>query len=271
MCPHLGYPKEWLPALMGAHATGTLYAESKDGLTFVKPSLGIVEWNGSTANNIVLDAGSNDYNRGVFLDTHEKNASRRFKLFGGVNIPYVKPPGSTLRSAVSKDGKHWTDLTSAASMDVAGDTANNALWDADLGTYLAFSRRHCGSEACKVKEEGDRRETISKSKTFLGGWVNATECAHGEGGYELYSIAPFRTASWAAGLYFGVGSFYATAKPEGRVFCELMTSADHGSSWTRLAPHKEFIPHSADGSGAANWDSHSAWLDLTCAQPLLIW
>ena len=101
MCPHLGYPKEWLPALMGAHATGTLYAESTDGVLFVKPSLGIVEWNGSTANNIVLDAGSNDYNRGVFLDTHEKNASRRFKLFGGVNIPYVKPPASTLRRATS--------------------------------------------------------------------------------------------------------------------------------------------------------------------------
>jgi hypothetical protein len=73
-----------------------LYAESADGLVFTKPALGIVSWNGSTANNIVLDAGSQDYNRGVFLDRHEANASRRFKLFGGINQPPVVP--RTLKS-----------------------------------------------------------------------------------------------------------------------------------------------------------------------------
>jgi hypothetical protein len=264
-CPHLGYPAKWLPAVMGEVRTATLYAESEDGLTFNKPNLGIVSWNGSTANNIVLDAGANDYNRGVFLDLHDTNVSRRFKLFGGIDLPPDTPTGSpptTLRTAVSKDGKVWMDHTSAASMDVAGDTANNALWDPQLKKYLAFSRRHCMSDACHINTEGQRRETRSTGTEFLGGWSNATECAHGEGSkiwYEMYSLTPFRSPEWAAGLYFAVGSFYADGTPEGRVYCELMTSADFGASWTRLAPHKEFIKHSVDGVYPAGWDSHTCF------------
>ena len=46
-CPHLGYNRDWLPSIMGEHRTATLYAESTDGLAFIKPNLGIVSWNGS--------------------------------------------------------------------------------------------------------------------------------------------------------------------------------------------------------------------------------
>jgi hypothetical protein len=69
---------------MGKERTATLYAESADGVMFLKPNLGVVSWNGSSENNIVLDAGAMEGNRGVFLDLHgDTNTSRRFKLFGG--------------------------------------------------------------------------------------------------------------------------------------------------------------------------------------------
>ena len=266
-CPHLGYNRDWLPSIMGEHRTATLYAESTDGLAFIKPNLGIVSWNGSKSNNIVLDAGAYDYNRGVFLDDHDQNISRRFKLFGGVRhrCPDTGVASTSLHTcmvtAVSRDGQHWTDITSANSMSVAGDTANNALWDQDLGQYLAFSRRHCASDACHIKTEGNRRETRSTSQTFNNDWTNATECAHGEGGesYEMYSLTPFRSEAWRTGLYFAVGSFYAESAAEGQVYCELMTSGDYGASWQRLAPHKDFIPHSANGSYPMGWDSHTCY------------
>lgn len=191
-CPHLSYPAEWLPAVQGAHETATLYAESADGLVFTKPNLGIVSWNGSTSNNIVLDAGSQDYNRGVLLDLHETNLSRRFKLFGGINSPACSPtPGCNhLFTVVSADGKVWTDRASAASMHVAADTANNVLWDDDLQEYIAFTRRHCTDktkDGCDETDYGERREARSTSKTFLGGWSNATQCAHGEAGVSCES------------------------------------------------------------------------------------
>jgi hypothetical protein len=69
-CPHLGYPAKWLPSIMGKEQTATLYAESADGVAFLKPNLGVVSWNGSSANNIVLDAGAMEGNRGVYLDLH---------------------------------------------------------------------------------------------------------------------------------------------------------------------------------------------------------
>ena len=266
-CPHLGYPVKWLPAIMGEQRTATLYAESSDGITWIKPKLGIVSWNGSKANNIVLDAGAWEGDRGVFLDPHDTNASRRFKLFGGINLHPVHPVGAatTLRTAVSADGKTWTDYTSAASMNVAGDTANNALWDDSKKQYLAFSRRHCMTDTCHLNSEGQRRETRSTATDFLGGWSNATECAHGTYTDEMYSLAPFRSPEWVAGLYFAVGSFYADTVPCGRsgpcglVYCELMTSVNFGASWTRLAPHKEFIMHSADGVYPVGWDSHTCY------------
>ena len=49
---------------------------------------------------------------------------------------------------VSADGKVWEDLTLATSMDVAADTANNALYDPDIKKYIAFSRNHCTNTAC---------------------------------------------------------------------------------------------------------------------------
>ena len=80
MCPHLGYNYTTMK-FDGSNLALTYYAESSDGVAWDKPDLGLVEFLGSTKNNIVLNTNS-DPNRGVFLDVHETNASRRFKMFG---------------------------------------------------------------------------------------------------------------------------------------------------------------------------------------------
>ena len=139
-------------------------------------------FNGSTANNIILDAGDVDGNRGIYLDPHESNASRRFKLFGGMNASGNATACSwavrSLVTAVSRDGIHWTDWKNVSEMNVAADTLNLVLWDSELSRYLAFTRRHCDLEAdegkyChgKLKEWGVRREirSVSLSSDFFGG------------------------------------------------------------------------------------------------------
>ena len=202
---------------------------------------------------------------GAFIDPHETNRSRRFKMIASINrTGAVYNPDEnnqyTLTTAVSADGKRWTDITNASSMRVAADTANNALYDGHLGMYLAFSRRHCSNcdvttceASCGMGTWGVRRETRSLSEAFLGGWSDAIECAHGETPvtYEMYSLTPFRSEHWRPGLYFAVGSFYQKSHilpngsnvmaPTGYVFCELMVSGNFGANWTRLAPHKQVI------------------------------
>lgn len=82
-----GHNRSSAPPLSGAsyRRTATMYAESVDGKNWSQPHLGQVPWphmNSSRNNNIAFGSGTSDANRGVFLDPHEKNASRRFKAFG---------------------------------------------------------------------------------------------------------------------------------------------------------------------------------------------
>ena len=82
----------------------------------------------------------------VYKDMREPNASRRFKLFGGMNASGNATACSwavrSLVTAVSRDGIHWTDWKNVSEMNVAADTLNLVLWDSQLGRYLAFTRRH---------------------------------------------------------------------------------------------------------------------------------
>ena len=73
--------------------------------------------------------------------------------------------------------------------------------------------------------------------------------------FRRYGLVPFRSASWRAGLYFAVGSYYDQASPSGRVYCELLVSSNYGANWTRLAPHQAFIPLGNDTA----FDSHTCY------------
>ena len=58
------------------------YATSPDGLTWTKPQLGLVEFEGSGANNIVLRGTCG---AGVIDDTRETISQRRYKMLYGGN------------------------------------------------------------------------------------------------------------------------------------------------------------------------------------------
>lgn len=91
--------------------TALAYAESRDGIHWTKPPLGLVEWNGSTANNLFFQFGSGDFRalalqrtglpaRGrdgkgsgfltnadgftVVRDDHEPDPAKRYKLFANM-------------------------------------------------------------------------------------------------------------------------------------------------------------------------------------------
>jgi hypothetical protein len=270
MCPHPGYPAEWRAASNHEQRTVTCLAESTDGLTnWQKPSLGVVAWNGSTDNNIVIDAGNADGNRGVYYDAHESNSSRRFKLFGSLNTSgdatFCSWSARTVSTATSADGIHFHDIRNVSGqMQVTADTANSVVYDAALGKYLAFTRRHCDPKSGPPWCIGDydaygiRREvrSVSLAADFGDtGWEFGEEVAHGLTNDELYSLVPWRSPSWRAGLYFAVASYYQSQSAEGRVTCELVMSADFGQNWTRVSPHQQFIQLGKAGS----WNSHTCF------------
>ena len=113
----------------------TCYAESKDGLQWEKPSLGLREFKGSRDNNIILDADNCELRDMVFVFKDENPAcpsDERYKAMG-------RDSGKALSCYVSSDGlrfrKGWR-------MSDQGDfdTHNIAMWVPERNAYMAYIR-----------------------------------------------------------------------------------------------------------------------------------
>ncbi|MBT6144656.1 MAG: hypothetical protein HOH74_04460, partial [Gemmatimonadetes bacterium] len=107
------------------------YAESVDGVHWVKPELGIVELDGSAANNLVWHATGNnmcpfrDPNPDVPEDERYKAIVRHHTVFG----------------LVSPDGLHWRLMQQAPLLtQTPFDSHNIAFFDERLGEYVIYSR-----------------------------------------------------------------------------------------------------------------------------------
>lgn len=117
-----------------ANSSAQCLAVSKDGLQWTKPSLGLVEWAGSKANNIVTlhrkgrPAMSELYH--VIYDAKDVPA-RRYKAFFGIN---------GRRPAVSPDGLHWTMLNTPA---IPSQDESQLIFD-ELGEQFLATVKHEG-------------------------------------------------------------------------------------------------------------------------------
>lgn len=87
------------------------YAESKDGVEWTKPNLGLVEYNGNKENNLVSmgDAAWGFVNLKVIKDETEPDPQRRYKMTTHVYFRHNTRLG-TLLPFVSADGLSWTPV-----------------------------------------------------------------------------------------------------------------------------------------------------------------
>ena len=81
------------------HYTG--YAESSDGIHWQRPSLGLIDFQGSTDNNLLM-VGAPSHNFGPFVDANpDATPQHRYKAIGG-------PP---MHAYGSPDGVHWEQIS----------------------------------------------------------------------------------------------------------------------------------------------------------------
>jgi len=106
------------------------YAESKDGIHWEKPSLGLVEFEGSKDNNILLKSVVDGT---VFVDPNAP-PERRYKL-----LSTVGPHKGGLRVSYSPDAVHFTTPEQAVS-PWEPDSQQNAFWDPRLEKYAVYLR-----------------------------------------------------------------------------------------------------------------------------------
>ena len=148
----------------------TCYAESKDGITWTKPSLGICGFQGSTDNNIIW-TGFGTHCFMAFKDMNpEALQEERYKAIAS------GPPWRIKRiiALASPDGIHWSKIQEEPiiTQEATDWGADLAFWDTEQGQYVAYLRAWrtpASREAVPLKEEWQvaRRDAIiSGGKLF---------------------------------------------------------------------------------------------------------
>jgi len=148
----------------GAHEPFTCYAESEDGIRWKKPDLGLVEFEGSKQNNIILK-GLGTHNFAPFRDDNpDCPPQARFKALAG-----LRSEGG-LFAFGSADGIHWSLSTPKPVItNGAFDSQNLAFWDPTLKKYRAYWRTFTAgvTTAENWKPSGYRAIRTATSSDFL--------------------------------------------------------------------------------------------------------
>ncbi|MBL9153682.1 MAG: hypothetical protein JNK37_14405 [Verrucomicrobiales bacterium] len=203
-----------------------LYANSRDGLSWEKPALGLHAYGGDRNTNIVA---RDTPNVGVFKDAREPDPSRRYKMVYDVGL-------GKLRARFSADGIHWGEPVEMQGFSSKnGDTHNNAFWDAKSGKYLWFTKLYLGERLVARAESDDFLHWKNNGLVLRSGTAEGRDS-------QTYCLPVFRYGS----VYLGYVMMYRLG--HGRmVECELAWSPD-GLEWRRVFPGTPFIPRGAEGS-----------------------
>ncbi len=145
----------------------TCVAESKDGLSWTKPELGLFEINGTKKNNVVLkNATPYSHNFSPWLDTRPGVPSeRRYKALAGLH-------SSGLALFVSPDGFSWKLAKERVleSSEFAFDSQACAFWSESEKQYLCYFR------TWKNKIRWVSRSTSKDAEN----WTKAVEMSFGD-------------------------------------------------------------------------------------------
>jgi len=162
----------------GSSNETTCYAESKDGVHWIKPELGLFEVNGTKNNNIILaNAAPATHNFSPFFDTRSGvKPEYRYKALGGTQK-------SGLIAFVSPDGIHWKKLREEAVFkDGIFDSQNVSFWSESENCYLCYFRTWTGDGY-----KGFRTVSRTTSPDFIT-WTKPEKMSFGDTSNEhLYT------------------------------------------------------------------------------------
>ncbi|MBX3177176.1 MAG: hypothetical protein KF886_07450 [Candidatus Hydrogenedentes bacterium] len=151
------------------------YFESEDGITWTRPNLGLVEFNGSKENNIILDTmadGGGCHDFSPFIDANPAATPEgRYKATGA---------GAKTDAGVfayqSPDGIHWSPMSDTPVFDKgAFDSQNVSFWSETEQQYVLYYRVFSGGGY-----KGTRLINRAVSPDFLT-WTDEGTIAFPEG------------------------------------------------------------------------------------------
>ncbi len=166
------------------HRQVVCYAESRDGVHWTKPDLGIIDFEGTTSNNIIWD-GDGKHNFSPFIDTNPAcPPEEKYKALGGDQ--------KGLHTFKSADGIHWTQKSDKPVITRgAFDSQNIGFWDETRGRYVAYFRTFT-----KIDGKSYRSIAMTASQDFAA-WSLPTALTYpGAQNEQLYTngILPYYRA-----------------------------------------------------------------------------
>ena len=132
----------WYEFMDGRGRQGVAYACSKDhGATWIKPELGLIDYEGSRQNNIVI-LGLQGHT--VFKNRPDAPAHQKYGMFigGGAAGRHAKDS----QAFYSADGLHWTPTGTVPFLDASVnkhltlDSQNVIFWDTRIKRYVIYAR-----------------------------------------------------------------------------------------------------------------------------------
>ena len=222
-----------------AHEFGCA-AESEDGITWTRPTLGLFEWQGSEENNIVW-AGAGSHNFTPFRDPNPAcKPDEKYKALAG----------GPLIALASEDGYRWRKMREDPVITKgAFDSQNLAFYDTFRGHYRAYFRDFT---------EGVRAIKVATSDDFLT-WTEPEWIDLGESPREhLYTNATtpyFRAPHILMAFpkrYVPGRKFHADWEEDGQSDGVFMTSRD-GLRFDRTFMEAFIRP----GLDPANWNERN--------------
>lgn len=246
------------------------YATSKDGINWIKPKLGLIDFKGSNQNNICMVGGGS-----LVYDPDEKDFSKRYKLMcfnpakerWGYNVYF------------SSDGLKWDDSCQKAVLPY-GDVSNVAF-DKEKGLFIATTKqRMLVSNTSVTPGKNDRAAFVSVSTDFINWsspdapnsiWTLAVEGDYADdqlvmskGGIEsnVYGmpVYPYQNIYIGFPWMFDINTYntgiYATTG-DGKIQPQVAVSRDL-RHWSRVA-REPIIPLGESGA----WDDGTLYTSTT--------
>lgn len=226
---HTGY-RMWYHVYSTAEGrTRSCYATSPDGVQWTKPpNLGIVTYNGSTANNIYTSIGSLV---SVMHTPFNADPNRRYTFFAYGGGGFV--------GAWSPDATHWTKVSTKPLItgpDI-GDVGH-AAWDPFRERYIAYVKMpgYPDGLRCRSVAFSETTDFTSWPAPYLimtpdaidNRWVQAGTIQR----THFYGFCPFAYESQYIGFLWIFRATDGSGYNDGTIYAEVVSSRD-AIHWTR--------------------------------------
>ncbi len=235
-------------------AQTTALIESRDGILFSRPNLGMVEFEGTTDNNLLpirRNLGAAGHNFAPFKDTNPAAPDdQRYKA-----IAYP-PRGGDLAAYASHDGIHWSLLTESIVGPPGPDSQNVAFWDPRREIYVLYFRRS------HPDRTGLRGIWRAESKDFIE-WTAQEPVEYDDERAEHMYTNAIRPYFRAPHIYIGTPARYVPHRkkvaghPNTGVSDAVLMSSRDGKTFQRWA--QAFIPPGPDDESWTERNNFPAW------------